>query len=506
MKKIIYILSLVAGISIAFNSCSEDGLAETGSGILEGKVVQEGSNTPIANAKVTTNPVTNTVFTDENGNFTMGQVQVGDYSVQAEVDEFITGFEPANVQDGRTINVVFELLESSTNNAEPLAPVLVFPADNATEVDTQLEFVWNSSDSDTDPITYTFELRNGTTSEVMLVENLVDTTYAMSGLNIGTNYFWQVTASDDINPPVESALSSFSTVSLIDKRFFFVKKDGNNNVIYSGDDLAEENGDPDQGVFQLTPSSENSFRPRKNVQTGKLAFLRTVGSETHLFTMNLDGTEVDQVTNVVPVAGFRQDEVDFSWLDNGQRLLYPNLNKLYAINVTGTGRDFIYQAAPDRFITEIDTNEANNLIAIKTNDASGYNARIVIIDPDLDVEVAVVIENVLGALGGIDFSIDGTKLLYTRDVSGFENATYRQLDSRIFEYDFATMNSTEIATDKPSGTNDLDAKYSPDEGAVIFMNTSNDGVSQRNIYKFVFDDIIDLRELLFTNSFMPDWE
>ncbi|MDC8006199.1 carboxypeptidase-like regulatory domain-containing protein [Aureisphaera galaxeae] len=506
MKKIIYILGLIAGICVVFNSCSEDGLAETGSGTLEGKVVMEGSNTPIANAKITTNPVTNTVFTDENGNFSLGQVQVGDYSVQAEVDDFITGFEPANVQDGRTINVVFELLESSVNNIEPLAPVLVFPADNANGIDTQVDFIWNSSMNDTDPIVYTFELRNGTTNEIMMAENLEDTTYSVSGLSVGTNYFWQVTASDDVNAPVESALSSFTTVNLIDKRFFFVRKEGDNNVIFSGDDISEQNGDPDQGVFQLTASTQNSFRPRKNLQTNKLAFLRTVGADTHLFTMNLDGTEVDRVTNEVPVAGFRQDEVDFAWFNGGQKLYYANLNKMYSINVTGTGRSLEYQVAPDRFISEIDTNEANDFIAIKTNDASGYNARIVIIDPSDNSEVAVVIENQPGAVGGVDFSIDGTKLLYTWDVSGFESASYRQLDSRIFEYDFNTAIATELATDKPSGTNDLDARYSPDEGAVIFMNTSNDGVSQRNIYKFVFSDVLQLRKLLFTNSFMPDWE
>ncbi|MBX2827278.1 MAG: carboxypeptidase-like regulatory domain-containing protein [Flavobacteriaceae bacterium] len=506
MKKILYILSVTAGICLAFNSCSEDGLAETGTGNLEGKVVQEGTNAPLANAKITTNPVTTTVFTDENGNFNIGQVQVGDYSVQAEVNDFITGFEPANIQDGRTVNVVFELLETSVNNIEPLAPVLVFPEDNASGIETQLDFVWNSSDNDTDPIVYTFELRNGTTNEIMMTENLEDTTYTVSGLSVGTNYFWQVSASDDINPPVESSISSFSTVNLIDKRFFFVKKQGNNNVIFSGDDILEQNGDPDQGLFQLTSSSENSFRPRKSIQGGKLAFLRTVGADTHLFTMNFDGTEINQVTDQVPVVGFRQDEVDFAWFPNGEKIYYPNLNRLYSINANGTGRVFVYEAPLDTFITEIDTNEANDLIAIKTNNSEGYNARIVILDPNTGTEVAVVVENEPGALGGIDYSIDGTKLLYTQDVSGFQSAYYRQLDTRIFEYRFSDGSSTELATDKPSGTNDLDARYSPDEGSVIFMNTSNDGVSQRNIYKFVFSDILQLRQQLFTDAFMPDWE
>ncbi len=506
MKKFLYIVCLILGAGMVLNSCSEDGISETGSGTLNGKVVEEGSNTPLANVKITTNPASNTVFTDENGEFTLGEVLVGDYSVQADVDEFITGFEPANIQDGRTTNVVFEMIASSTNNIEPLTPVLVFPEDNATEINTALDFVWLSSDSDDDPITYTFELRNGTTNEIMLAENLEDTTYSVSGLSVGTNYFWQVTASDDVNPVVESALSSFTTVSVVDNRFFFVRKEGNNNVIFSGDDIMETNGDPDQGIFQLTSSSENSFRPRKSADAGKLAFLRTVGSDTHLFVMNLDGTDIQQVTSTVPVVGFRQDEIDFAWYNDGERLYYPSLNKLFSIGVDGNGRITEYVAPNDTFITEVDVNEANNLVAIKTNNIFGFNARIVIIDLETNTEVAVVIENEEGAVGGIDYSIDGTKLLYTRDVSGFEISTYRQLDSRIFEYSFTNNTTTELATDKPIGTNDLDAKYSPDEGGVIFMNTSNDGISQKNIYKFDFSDILQLRQLLFTNAVMPDWE
>ena len=88
---------------------------------------------------------------------------------------------------------------------------------------------------------------------------------------------------------------------------------------------------------------------------------------------------------------------------------------------------------------------------------------------------------------------------------GFEGPEYRQLDSRIFVYTIASDSTVEIDTAKPPGTNDLDAKFSPNEGAVIYVNTSNDGISPRNIYQTVLNDQ-NLRELLFTESFMPDWE
>ena len=121
----------------------------------------------------------------------------------------------------------------------------------------------------------------------------------------------------------------------------------------------------------------------------------------------------------------------------------------------------------------------------------------------------VVIENEPGALGGLDFSIDGNRVLFTRDVSGIENVEYRQLDSRIFEYDLTTDVATEILTARVAGTNDLDAKYSPDDGAIIFVNTSNDGISERKIFRTVANDDITgeaQSEAIFINAFMPNWE
>lgn len=116
-----------------------------------------------------------------------------------------------------------------------------------------------------------------------------------------------------------------------------------------------------------------------------------------------------------------------------------------------------------------------------------------------------MLENIVGALGGLDYSLDGSKILYTRDISGFENENYRKLNSVIFEYYFETGESLEVKTGKSTGFNDLDPKYSPNEGAIIFTRTSNDGISQNDIYAHYIDSNT-VSELLFTDAFMPDWE
>jgi hypothetical protein len=501
--KTIYKVSGLLFLLFFFSQCSEDTINENGIGLITGTVVKKTENTPIANVKITTVPATTTVFTNQDGEFTIEDVPTGQYSVQAEKDGFLSAFEAANIQDGNTVNVVFELEISSATNKPPNQPVLISPTDNQQDVPLSVALIWSGSDPDDDALTYNLEVRNSTNETIYSFNQLQDTTQVIDNLVLGETYFWQVTADDAINNPVTSVISSFKTITESSNRFYYTKFENGNNVIYSGSDQGEV-GVSNFNEFRLTDPIKNSFRPRKNNVANKIAFLRTVGSETHLFTMNTDGSEVTQITSTVSVAGFNLNEVDFCWYQNGQRLYYPHLNKLYSINLFGNGLDLVYEAPQDTFITEVATNQADNTILLKTNDASGYNARIFGIGLN-GIEQFVVIENQPGALGGIDFSIDGTKVIYTRDVSGFENQNYRQLDTKIFEYDIQSNTTTEIDTEKPLGTNDLDCKYSPDNGFIIYTNTSNDGASPKNIYR-IAANAQGQRQLLFSNASMPDWQ
>lgn len=503
MKAIFKYIFPAALSMFLFMGCSEDTIDDTGEGVLTGKVVTAIDNQPLENVKISTTPVSTTVFTDPEGNFVIDNLTTGEYSVQAELDDFVTAFEAANIQDGRTANVVFELDSVAAKNLPPKSPVLLSPAEGQEDLETEVEFIWNSSGNDADDILYKLQLRNGTTNEIHEFEEIADTVYTVSNLQTGVHYFWQVTASDEVNDPVSSVLAGFKTLNLEDNRVFFSREENGNSVILSAPGTAEH---PDSvAVYRLTPLDKNSFRPRKNRTSGKVAFLRSVGAETHVFTMNSDGSGVQQVSRAIPVAGFSLEEIDFCWYDNGSKLYYTNFNKLYSIHADGTGVELVYTEPSGKFITGVAVNEVNNQVAIKTNNSDGYGAEIQVIDPDTDMVVEVVETGITGALGGLDFSIGGTKVLYTRDISGSENGQYRQLDTYIFEYDMNTMISTRLEVEKPAGSLDLDPRYSPDDGAIIFMNTSNDGVSQRNIYKITFDTELD-RELIFKDAFMPDWE
>jgi hypothetical protein len=79
----------------------------------------------------------------------------------------------------------------------------------------------------------------------------------------------------------------------------------------------------------------------------------------------------------------------------------------------------------------------------------------------------------------------------------------------MFIYHFSSGEIVDISYDKSDGTNDLDPRFSPNEAEVIFVNTSNDGISPRNIYtqSIVRDDNDNEdRTELVQNATMPDWE
>jgi Tol biopolymer transport system component len=164
----------------------------------------------------------------------------------------------------------------------------------------------------------------------------------------------------------------------------------------------------------------------------------------------------------------------------------------------------LYQTTNGNFITELDWCEQTQEIAIKTNNNQGYNVEVFIINSSGVVQ-DMVLSGVNGAAGGIDFNFQGDKLLYTFDDSQVENLQYRQLNTNMYLYDITSATAINLSQFKVNGTNDLDPKFSPNDASVIFVNTSNDGVSQKNIYVMSLSDAVE-RTLTVENGYMPDWK
>ncbi|HKL35071.1 MAG TPA: hypothetical protein VJ899_02140, partial [Salegentibacter sp.] len=166
----------------------------------------------------------------------------------------------------------------------------------------------------------------------------------------------------------------------------------------------------------------------------------------------------------------------------------------------------LYQEPNGKFITEVKVSNDNTRIALLVNNANGYEAEIYTIDMS-GAFLNSVISGVEGALGGLDLSVDNQKILYTQDVSGYQSDDYRQLNSRIFIYNFSSNTSVDISDNKPDGTNDLDPRFSPSEAEVTYVNTSNDGISEMVIeITTIENEGESSREELYSNAKMPDWE
>lgn len=478
-------------------SCTEDPISlDGGFGVVKGRVVKAGTFEPIENARISTTPTSSTFFTDKEGYFVYDKVAVGKYSFQAKKDGYTDKFEPVVVTIGNETQIVFELEIATANNKPPGIPVLTAPIDNVKNQALTLSLTWTATDNELDPLTYSVTLRNGTTDAITTYTDIKAATLEVSGLSYSTKYYWQVSASDGINSAVNSVTNSFTTLAFPNPRYLFVKKVNNNNVIYTADDAGNE--------LQLSPSEVNSYRPRKNLQINKIAYISSDGSQNQIYTMNPDGSDIFKVTNSVPIAGFNMENVSYCWSTNGSQLIYPNFDKLYRINANGGGLVQLFQTPNGKFISECDWSQDGTQIALKVNDISGYNVEIYVIDTSGTVLYSVL-SGLNGAVSGLDFSTDNQKIVYTRDVSGYQDANYRRLDSQVILYNHLTNISTQLNNQKVNGYNDLDARFSPNEAEIIFTSTSNDGISVKSIQKISVNNSL-TRTVVIPVGSMPDWK
>lgn len=501
MKTIIKI-SLLFIFSLFLISCNEELVEQTKTGILKGKVVKRGTNEPLANVKIFTTPTTQTVFSAADGTFEISEMPIGNYSVKAELSGYLTNFLSVNMQDqSQLVTIVFEMEDDESLNSPPTVPNLITPTDNSENQPLSVELTWNATDPDSlDVLKYRLIVKNNLNTDILEVKDLLVNHYTLKDLKYGVSYFWQVAVADEIHPEVFSAVSKFTTNKVPTNRFHFVRKQSGNLYIVSSDEAGVN--------FQFTSLSQNSWRPRKNNNAGLIAFLRTEGGNTHIFTAKPDGSDVFKVTTV-PLAGFNNYELDFAWKTNGKELIYANFDKLYRVNKDGSGQELIYTTPDASLISECDWSYDGSKIALKTNDFSGYNTKIYIIDM-LGTTLKTILTGVAGGTGGLDFSVDGNYLVYAHDVSGYQDGNYRQLDSHIFVYNLMDNSVRDISleSEKINGTNDLDPRFSPNNAQIIFTNTSNDGISQKNMMTVDLSSAgSDLeRTTMFENAEMPDYE
>ena len=478
--------------------CRENTVPIAEVGTLVGTVISENSEQGVLGVEISTNPPTNSVFTDSLGQFLLEDIEAGSFSLRADKDGFAPKVESVNVLRNQTTNVILRLEPDSLANTPPAVPFNPTPVDNASGLGTAVTLMWESDDSDSgDELTYTVTLYNADLNDpTVVLSGSTDDTVRVEDLAFDALYLWQVTVEDGI-ASVNSPVFSFRTVPFPDNRFHFVREDDGAFDIFTSDAAGT--------AAKLTDNNAGNWRPRMDPFRNKIAFLSNAGLQTQLYVMNRDGSNVQQVSNGVPVVGSNPLELDFCWSPDAAHLLYMNGNQLYRVRSNGTELTPLAQAPTGFTFTEVDWNGPTNRIAARVTGTFSYQSIIYLLDQQGNITDQVV-SDLPGHTGGPMFSIDGRHLLYNQDVAGFDSPDGRSLDSRLFlkDLDDPTAPAQDISeATKEAGTNDLDARFSPNGAFVIFVNTDNDGLGQRDIYRMRIDGTD--RELLFEGATMPDW-
>lgn len=488
----IYILIL--GLILSFLACQEDKVEPDLFGTLTGEVVFEEDGLPAPNVSISTSPSSSTLLTFGNGTFEFESIKVGTYTVRAELTGFLTSSESITISENQTTTVVLKLSPSLGGNSSPSAAFSPFPNDAAIDQPLTMEFSWEATDPDDDELTFDVYLFDADMqNEALIGESLTETKLQVDDLRYGSTYFWQVVVSDGEADPVFSEVWQFSTSPFPNHSFVFSKIENSVYEIFSGG-VANE-------FYQLTTNGSN-YRPRFSPLGNRIAYINSNYPENRLFVMNRDGSDQTLVETAFPIESDYKLQMNFTWSPDGTQLLYMRGNRLYKVNIDGTGPTLFYELMTNEEFVEVDWTGAGNKVAARTVGDLPFQSRILLFQ-DNGTFLQEVIPDVPGNIGGPAFSIDGNSILYTRDTTGFEMPDGRQLESHIFLKNLTTGLEKDLSFDKPDGFNDLEPRFSPNGALIIFTHTNNFPNSKKDIY--IMTSQGEGRGKLFENSEMPDW-
>jgi TolB protein len=492
-------LSLLALAALFLHSCQEDTITPAVFGTLSGQVLAEGTNTPIAGAIVSTTPPTSQAITDSQGNFVLEDVETGTYTVRAEQSGFVSSVETVTVKENKESAVIITMTEKLENNSSPTSPQNIAPANGATGLDLSFTLRWSSFDADNDALTfdvYTFHAAQG--PGLLVAAGISDTFLVLDNLKYGTTCYWQVVANDGEADPVYSEVWSFTTKDFPAHPFVFAKVANGKYDIF-----AAQNGNPAIPQYQLTALPSSNYRPRISPLGNKVAFLNNNYINTQIYVMNRDGSDPILVPAPVPVLGSDMFQLDFCWSPDGTKLLYMNKNRLFKINLDGSGFELFAELPVGEEFVEVDWAPVTNKIAARTVGSQPYTGRILLYNSAGSLE-QVLVPDLPGNIGGPAFNVDGSAILFTHDLDGLETPDGRQLNSHIILKNIASGTETDLSVNKPLGYNDLDPRFSPNGAQVIFVETSNAPSSPKNILLMTTTGAG--RALMFDQAEMVDWK
>ncbi len=162
---------------------------------ITGKVTDKQNNQPIVGAQITTNPVTSSVVTGSDGNYTIPDVKSGQYTITAKKDGYNDNTTTVSVTEGKSVNADIQITKLSPELS--VSPIIL----DFKTTDTNLIF-YISNKSQIGTVTWTITTNQSwisispkigtTTTETDPIQVIVD----RSSLSFG-NYSGQITITSD---------------------------------------------------------------------------------------------------------------------------------------------------------------------------------------------------------------------------------------------------------------------------------------------------------------------
>ena len=487
----------------ALSGCEDATVEPTTYGSVDVTVLDARTNQPLPNTGISTNPATGSYVTDSQGHILLTQLPSGLVAVSARRTGYAALTTNVNVTSGQTQHVVLQL-EKPSGSTPPNAPVRPGPVSGATGQPSDVALSWHPNGATrADSLRYDvilFESNN--LNQRTLLSNSKDTVVTATGLLYNTTYYWQVTARNTGGASARSPVWSFQTGPLPDNRYLFARTSAGNTDVYSSDNTGGS-------LVRLTTSAAVETAPQLSPLRDIVAYTSNATGQYQLYTMNRDGSNQRLIT-ALSVEGYSNAGVGYRWSPDGAQLIYAHYDQLYRINRDGSGLTLLATAPAGRHFRECDWTAQGNRLVVQTIGANPYDSELYLYNVD-GTNPVLFVGNLPGRVDSPSFSIDGTRVVYTRDVAGFNSPAGRQLDAHIFIQrvdgtgtPVDVSNNGTATSVKPAGTNDLTPRYSPDGFRLIFVNRVNDDLSPPEVWTVNLDGTS--RTKIITNAFLPDWK
>lgn len=103
-------------LPLLWSGCAKETVEPEFFGSIEG-IVQNSAGEGIASVSITTNPGTDAILTNQDGQFIIEDIETGNYSIQARKDGFITQSTRVAVKEERTTNAQIVLLPDESEGS-----------------------------------------------------------------------------------------------------------------------------------------------------------------------------------------------------------------------------------------------------------------------------------------------------------------------------------------------------------------------------------------------------